>query len=266
MSSVLERSLAILELLSRKPKGMPLREIAEKLDIPPSGAHRLLKDLGRLGYVRQARDHADYVLTTRLIALGLSYLTESGIVDLAQPVLDHLAGESGELVRLAIVNDTRLTWVAKAQGARSGLIYDPDMGADAHLASSSSGLAWLMTMSDEKALHLIALQGFATEGAFGPNAPLTATQVIEQLKTARQLGFAMTLETYAAGMNGMAAPIIDPEGECCGVISIYGPAIRLTRDRILELAPHLLASAREMSAAISASPLLRNVRGRSQVG
>lgn len=257
MSSVLERSLAVLELLARAPGGLALRNIAETLDIPPSGAHRLLKDLARLEYVRQERDHAEYFLTTKLVALGLSYLSGSGIVDLAQPVLDRLAAQSAELVRLGIVSDKSLTWVAKAQGARSGLIYDPDMGADAQLSSSSSGLAWLMTLSDEEALELVARQGFAKPGEFGPNAPLTMLDLLQRLNEAREMGFALTMETYAVGMNGMAAPIRHGTGRTRAVVSIYGPAMRLSKERMIDLAPRLLAAARELSVVGSASPLMR---------
>lgn len=258
MSSVLERTLAILELLARAPAGMPLRDIAETLDIPPSGTHRLLKDLTRIEFVRQDKDHGDYYLTTKLIAIGLSYLSESGIVDLAQPVLDRLARDSGELVRLAVISNDRLTWVAKAQGARSGLIYDPDMGADAHLSSSSSGLAWLMTLSDERALELVAKQGFARPSEYGPNAPSTALDLIASLKAAREVGYALTLETFAPGMNGMAAPIISADGMTKGVVSLYGPAIRLTQPKMLELGESLLNASRELASATSASPLLKN--------
>lgn len=258
MSNVLERSLGILELLSRSPNGLPLRDIADSLDIPPSGTHRLLKDLTRIEFVRQDRDHGDYYLTTKLVALGLSYLSRSGIVDLAQPVLDRLAKDSGELVRLGIVSNERLTWVAKSQGARRGLIYDPDMGADAHLASSASGLAWLMTLSDERALELVAKQGFAREGEYGPNAPTTAVDLLNDLAAARQIGYAQTSETFAAGMNGMAAPIVADDGTTKGIVSIYGPAIRLTEEKMQNIAEILLATSREMAGLIDASPVLKN--------
>ena len=143
MSGVLERTLGILELLSRHGEGLELAAIADQLDIPRSGTHRLLADLARCGYVRQTRDHGDYILTTKLVAMGLTYLSNSGIVDIAQPLLNHLAEVSGELARLSVVDGERLTWVARAQGARQGLRYDPDIGSDARLSCSSSGWAWL---------------------------------------------------------------------------------------------------------------------------
>jgi len=258
MSSIMQKTLRTLELLSYNPEGLGPREVADALDIPASGAHRLLNELVTLGYVRQEKDRGAYALTTRLISLGLRFMSESGIVDVAQPALDRLARESGELVRLGIIDGKRLTWVAKSQGARNGLIYDPDMGAEAHLASSSSGLAWLMTLSDERALEVAAYQGFASEGAFGPNAPTTVVELLAALERARHLGFALTIETYALGMNGMAAPIRGKGGEAQAVVSVYGPAIRMTEARMLELGEPLLATADELADALKVSPLLRH--------
>ncbi|HEY0918316.1 IclR family transcriptional regulator [Devosia sp.] len=261
MSGVLERTLEILELLARNPNGLPLREIAEKLDIPPSGAHRLLRELARLNYVRQEREQADYVLTTRLVSLALGFLSASGIVDLAQPVLDRLAQQSGELVRLAVVDGDRLTWVAKAQGARTGLRYDPDMGAEAHLASSASGHAWLMTLPDEKALELVASQGFGTAKDRGPNAPLSTTKLLRFLKSARARGFSIAQETFTSGMTGLAAPVRSTEGPAVGVISIYGPTLRLGENRQQDLGEELMAAADELALSSTISPVFRRNSG-----
>ena len=80
--------------------------------------------------------------------MGLSFLSKTGVVDIAQPVIDRLAEATEELVRLAIVDGQRLTLVAKAQGARSGLRYDPDMGIELQLSCSAAGHAWLMTLPE----------------------------------------------------------------------------------------------------------------------
>src|SRR5688572_5018333 len=120
-TGTLPRSLRILETLALHPEGMPLAAISGELELPRSACHRLLGELAACGYVRQLRDHGDYALTTKLAAVGLHYLGASGIVDLAQPIIDRLADTTGELVRLAIVDGDRLTFVAKAQGARFGL-------------------------------------------------------------------------------------------------------------------------------------------------
>ncbi len=256
MASTLERSLSILEYLAQRPTGKTLSTMAEELALPLSACHRLLGDLVRCGYVRQTRDHGDYALTTKLAALGLSYLGGSGIVELAQPVIDRLAEASGELVRLAIVDGDRLTFVAKAQGARFGLRYDPDMGIDVRLSCSAAGHAWLMTLTEERALELIVRQGFGDPRDYGPCAPTGWKAVVDLLAQDRARGVSQMHEMYAPGMSAMAAPVRRPGEAATGVITIAGPAIRLTAQRMEELGAPLLAAAEELALATAASPIL----------
>ena len=146
MSLALDRGLTLLEHLAGHPDGLPLAQMASELDIPLSACHRLLAELQRRGYVRQARRQGDYLLTTKVASLGLGYLSSAGTVDIAQPLLERLAQKSGELVRFSIVDEDRLTWVAKAQGSSSALRYDPDMGMPVVLHATATGRAWLAAL------------------------------------------------------------------------------------------------------------------------
>src|SRR3982751_832688 len=223
-TGTVDRVLRILETLASQPEGLPLAALADELNVPRSACHRLLADLVRCGYVRQLREMGDYTLTTRLPALGLSFLGAAGIVDIAQPIIDRLAEESGELVRLALVDGDRLTFVAKAQGARAGLRYDPDMGIDVRLSCSAGGHAWLMTLSEERALEIVSKQGFGDPKHYGPNAPTTVKALQRLLQDDRKQGFATINEMYSPGMTAMAAPVQRKGAAAIGVITIAGPA------------------------------------------
>jgi len=254
MSLALERGLALLEQLCGQPEGMPLTVLADALDIPRSACHRLLVELQRSGYVRQVQEQGNYLLTSKLASLGLNFLSSYGIVDIAEPLLDRLARESGELVRLAIVDDDRLTWVAKAQGTRAGLRYDPDMGMDARLSCTASGHAWLFTLSDERVLELVSKQGFGSQKDYGPKAPTTVKALLGFLHAARVRGYALIDEVFAPGMTAMAAPVMRGN-QAIGVISIAGPRQRLTVDRLQAMAPTLLAATAELGPISRASTL-----------
>ncbi len=259
MSGVLERTLGILELLAQHGEGLELATIADRLNIPRSGVHRLLTDLVRCGYVRQTRGHGDYVLTTKLVAMGLSYLSHSGIVDIAQPLLDRLAEQSGELVRLSVVDGARLTWVARAQGARAGLRYDPDMGSDARLSCSAAGIAWMSALPDDEGLALVAQQGLGKAQEYGPRAPASMQEVLNQVQLAREQGYSVMCETYAVGLNAMAAPVRLAGQKPLGVVSIAGPTVRFTEERMRSLAAEILATAAQLAAASGASPFFSQV-------
>ncbi|TDF82020.1 IclR family transcriptional regulator [Pseudomonas sp. H9] len=253
--SQIERAFSLLERLTSEPRGLPMQTLAEELDIPKSATHRMLAELMRLGYVRQNPESQRYHLSTRLVAMGFRYLGSSG-ADIVQPILDRLAQQSGELVRLGVIDGDRQTWIAKAQGARSGLRYDPDMGRDAPLFYTASGHAWLSSLSDAQALLLVERQGIAEPEAFGPNAPRSNAELLERLRLAREHGYAWVIESSAVGTSALAAVVRNPvDGHAVGVLSIAGPSARMSEARLHELAPILLAAAAELSAASPASEL-----------
>lgn len=255
MSGVMQRTLAILERLAENVEGVPLATLADELNIPRSAAHRLLIELGEQGYVRQSRERGDYMLTTKIVSLGLNYLKDSGVVDLSQPIMDRLAEATGELVRLGVVDVDHLTWVSLSQGARSGLRYDPDQGMDARLSCTSSGHAWLSTLSDDDALALVSKQGLGKPGDYGPRAPATSTALLKAVRQARKLGYALTVDTYAQGVSAMSAPITRRGKGTVGVLVISGPSVRLTETKMQSLVPELLAASADIARAAGSSPL-----------
>ena len=253
--SQIERVFSLLESLAGDPQGVPMQTLAEQLEIPKSATHRLLAELIRLGYVRQNPENLRYHLSTRLVALGFRYLAGSG-ADIVQPVLDRLARETGELVRLGVTQGERQVWIAKSQGARSGLRYDPDMGRDAPLFYTASGHAWLACMSDAEALSLVERQAAQLPADVGPNAPRSNIELLERLRMAREQGYAWVEESSAVGTSAIAAVVRHPlNGRVIGVLSIAGPSARMPGARLHELAPTLLKYAQELSAASQASEL-----------
>lgn len=254
MSVALDRGLALIERLAGQPEGMALSALADELLIPHGACHRLLQQLQQRGWVRQARAQGPYLLTTRVASLGLAFLSSAGLVDIAEPLLERLAQASGELVRLSVIDDDRLTWVAKAQGTRKGVRYDPDMGQDARLSCTASGHAWLLTLSDERALALVSAQGFGAPKDYGPQAPTTVQALLGYLQAARARGHAQIDEVFAPGMAAIAAPVLR-RGVATAVISIAGPRTRLTAERMQALAPALLAAAAELGPMSHGSAL-----------
>jgi IclR family acetate operon transcriptional repressor len=248
-SGLVGRALRILECLVEEPGGVGLQALAEKMQIPMPSVHRLLGELARHGYALQIPGAQKYRLTTKLVSLGFQSLSANGIVELAQPILDQLALTSKELVRLAIVDGMRLTWIAKAQGAGSGLRYDPDMGREAALYCTSAGHAWLAYLEEEKALQIVLHQGFGKLNEHGPNAPRTISELVIRLRETRERGYAVVVDSGAVGTSAMGAPITSAQtGKVVGTVTIAGPSARFGKSRMTELAPDLLSAAAKLCA------------------
>ncbi|GAB2587819.1 IclR family transcriptional regulator [Nitrincola alkalisediminis] len=256
MSSALNRALSLLEYMVMCPMGATVSDIAKTLDMPISGVHRLLKELESIGYVRQNRNMGEYELTIKLASLGLAFLGQTGIADISQPILDGLAAKCGELVRLSLADGEQLIWVGVAQGATSGLRYDPgsEQGQVVHLASSAGGQAWLAEMSDEEAIARVMKQGLLKPLQPGQSAPTTVKDLLSVLAEVRTQGYSRNADSFLAGMAAMAKVIHSPStGAPIGVVSIAGPSVRLTLQRMETLVPALYDAAKELGEASRAS-------------
>ncbi|WP_309848325.1 MULTISPECIES: IclR family transcriptional regulator [unclassified Caballeronia] len=257
MSAVAERILRVLEELANSPEGKTLSELSTSLDLPITATHRLLADLMEQDYVRKDERRGEFTLTMKMPSLGLRFLSAGGVVDIAQPILERLASTSGELVRLAIVDGEQLIYVAKAQGARQGIRYDPEMGRPVTLSCSAAGMIWLAGKSDEEVMRLVSKQGFGVPSDFGPHAPTTFKALIPHIDAARANGYATTHDMFLPAMSSMATTVHAENGEVRAILIIAGPMSRLTDAKMKELVPSLMSTSKELSEASGVSPMLR---------
>ncbi|TCV69304.1 IclR family transcriptional regulator [Neorhizobium sp. S3-V5DH] len=262
LGDFVDRVMEIIELLADKPAGMKLSEIAQQLDMPKSAAHRLLNSLCQRGFVVQDEMSQRYCMTVKLAAVGLRFLSASGTSDICQPSLDRLARHTGELVRLAVVHDDGLLWIAKAQGSSSPLRYDPYLGNPVDLHSTSVGKAWLVTLDEEVAVALVNSKGFKTTVGSGRPIAHDEASLRAELEVTRKRGYGVSIEEGELGTSAMAqAILVGRDRAAVGVISIAGPAARLTRERMEEFAPVLDAIAVEIAELWPARQVVNLVNG-----
>src|SRR2546430_1891983 len=119
VNPLLERCFQFIEFLAEEPRAYRLGVISERLGLQKGAAHRLLAALCDMGWVEQEPETGFYRLTLRLAIMGQRVLLATRIPDLTRPVLQKLAEETQELVRMAIVEGERLSWGAFVQGRRT---------------------------------------------------------------------------------------------------------------------------------------------------
>ena len=245
-----ERCLGIIELLADGAREMPLGEIAERLDLPKSGTHRLLATLVELGWAEQHEETGFYRLTMRLAVLGQRFYAASGLPDICQPVLDRFAHDCREFARLAVVDGNSLVWIAHAQGATGGLLYQPaETTGTVPLYATASGKAWLATLDVNDAVQRVAREGgFNHADRYGPNVVRSIEALLKELRATARRGYGLALNEAEPGVTALAAAIRSRSGEASvGTVSIAGPSARMTETRVRELAPLVTQCATELS-------------------
>ncbi len=242
MTAVLERAFGIVETLVGHPTGLSLGTIARQLEIPKSAAHRLLTELVDLGYVRQDAASGDYIVGLPVVSLGLRHLRSISLVEAATHALVELADASGELARLAIFDGESLLWVAKRQGARPGLRYDPDSGEEVMLANTATGIAWLSSLPDDEVTRRVDAQR-RRRGDDG----VTSSELDALLDLARRQRFAYADSTYEVGLAGVAVAIAEPGRPARAVLSVAGPSLRFGISEAEALVPKMTEFAQDLA-------------------
>lgn len=237
-----ERAFDIVEMLADESDGLSLAEIARRLDVNKAIAVKLLTTLEGLGFVW--RDHVAqrYQLTYRISNLGLRQLQQSRLLDQCTPVLKALAEESGELVRLAIVEQgERITWVYAIVGAKRSVQIDPNYSLQIDLTTHAIAKAWLSTLPVARALQLLKARIPDTRAS---RSKTDLARLETELAQAARRGFATNFEQSEPGVVAIAAPIIvsnlQSESECVGAVSLAAPTNRMSAGEIETLAPKLL--------------------------
>lgn len=249
VKSQIERCVEVIELLAASGAPVPLGSIAERVEMPKSATHRMLAQLAVAGWARQDADTGFYALTMKMTIAGQLFLRRTGLPDIYQPLLDELAAETEAFARIAVLESGKLTWIGHAQGARAGLLYEPDLTVDVRLNVTATGKAWLACLSDEEAMRLIMAQGIGTPERFGPKARTTIGSILDELGRTRARGWALTVEEAEAGVVAIAAAIRDPADttQVVGTVSVAGPVARITPERYEKIARAVTATARQLS-------------------
>ena len=245
----LRRSLQLMELMSEGATYWSLAEISRSLGVNKAIVLRLIDELRATGFVYRDDMTGDYVLTYKLSNLGLRKLAKTRILDQSSGVLRELANETGELVRLGVIEfGKRVTWVLAFVGARRTLHIDPNYRLDVQLNTHAAGKAWLYTLEPSAAWTILQEAGIEQ---CTPHSKTTRQLIQADLDLSRERGFAMSYEENELHVGAIAAPIQvrQPSGQmaCVGVVSVAAPTSRMSEQDLMGLAPALLNGVAKLS-------------------
>ena len=147
-ATTLARGLSVLRAFRPTDGGLGNAEIAERTGLPKSTVSRLTYTLHALGYLTHARHGDRYRPGPALLALGNVAAASISFVEIAGPIMQRLADETGTLSLLAVRDRDKLllTKAWRPIGVSSIWL---DVGHRLPLTGTSSGRCFLAALSDE---------------------------------------------------------------------------------------------------------------------
>jgi IclR family transcriptional regulator, acetate operon repressor len=238
----LDRGLALLEIIAQAD-GLSLTSIAQRAGIAPSTAHRILVTLKAAGFVQCDEARGGYLIGVKAFKIGSSFLRNRKLVDVSRGVMRDLMTASGETANLGIENDGSVVFISQLESHHAIRAFHRP-GARGPLHASSLGkaiLAWLPEPEVTKLLHRIGLPKLTERTIIAPEVLLADLALI------RRRGWAVDDEERADGLRCAGAPVFNEHAEVIGALSVSGPTIRMTDERLGELGPLVKRAAADLT-------------------
>jgi len=243
---VLDRALAILDLLAEHGGKLGATELAARLDLHKSTRHRSLAVLERNCYMEKSPANGRYRLGWKLIDLGMRAVSRMDVRELARPELERLMEETGETAHLGVLRKGEVVSLANVQSRRS-LRTPATVGQRSPTHCSSQGKVMLAHLSQEDLSEFVRTYGLK---AYTGNTLTRFAALRAELKRVRQRGYAVDNEEFEEGLKCVGAPVRDHSGTVVAAISIAGPASRLSRDRVPALVHSVASAASRLSVLL----------------
>jgi DNA-binding IclR family transcriptional regulator len=217
---------AALDLLGyfSSAEELGVTEIARRMGVAKSTAHRLLTTLCAGGFVERDAGTGRYRLGMKLYELGQLAVSRSRIHQTAVPMLAELHELTGGTVHLAIPDGAEIVYVERlvaTSSARASSGFARRLPA--HCTSSGKAIAAF----DQRVASARSLAGFS---------PLTGRSIhsardfARELTETRRRGYAVSIDEAYVGFGSVAAPVLAHDGSARAAISVVVPSSRLRAD------------------------------------
>jgi IclR family KDG regulon transcriptional repressor len=244
---VINKAFDLLDVLEAHGP-LTLTELSVQSSTNKVTALRILANLEARGYVE--RDEAGrYSLGLRLLQLGLRKSAAIDLRTVAHPALQGLREQFDETANLGILDGTGILYIDILESTL-GLRMAATVGARDDIHSTAIGKAIASTWDGNRAARIVTLK-------LQPKTPRTITDAAlleRELDAVRERGYSIDDEENETGARCIGAPVLDHAGACVAAISVSGPTIRMSEDRILLIAPVLQRTALEISKRLGYRP------------
>lgn len=244
----LEKGLAVLRAFDAAHRTMTLAELAEQTGMTKGSAQRTVHTLQVLGYVGKHPRMRRFQLLPKAMEIGANYLIGHPLVQIAHPYLAQLANASGESANVTEPVGQDMLYLVQLVTSKFIPVFTP-VGMRIPMYCSSSGRAYLSTLPDEQVRALL----LASDRPARTQFTLTKVDAImARIAECRQVGYATNCEELFLGDMGLAAPLVDRQGNSMGALHLSPPTSRWTMEEAQKkLAPMLIECARAISSTIA---------------
>jgi DNA-binding IclR family transcriptional regulator len=244
--TTLDNALRVLELFSLDEPELGIIEIADKLGIANSTAHRLVTTLMSEGFITKDIHTKRYRLGTPILALGNIVTRQSNIYKVSQSVLKSLVDQSDETAHIGVLRGFEMIYLNKIECSHPVRLLSY-LGKRNPIHCTSTGQILLAYQSQSFIDDFLQkkLERYTSKTITDPAMLRT------RLNQIQKQGYSLSIEELHEGVASISAPIRNSKGHVIAAVTIAGPIQRINSRAIPSQTELVIQSANKITHLLS---------------
>lgn len=249
----LARGLRVLEAFNDGGAEMSITEVAQRTDLTPATARRILRTLEMLGYVGSANKR--FHLRPRVLSLGSAFLRSMNIDEAFTPELRNIVKRFGDAASVGVIRDRDVFYIAHFAEPK-GMRPVAGVGVSLPLHATSLGKVLLAGLSPSQLDRYFAGNALTT---FTPSTIADEAALRDNLAQVREHGYATSRDELTYGVTALAVPVHIPGKGSVAALNTSGYSGHVTPETLIaERLEALRRTANSIAHILMRNPALCN--------
>jgi len=219
----LDKAFQLISIL-KEEDGARLTDLANRTGMSKGSIHTYLNTLQKNEFIIQ--EDGKYKISLKFVEYSQSSQQQLDFYSHTKPIIDNLAEESGELVRLVVEQHGWGVFLYKSRGDRAVESSIPN-GKREYLHCTAQGKAILASLPEQRVQDILEKHGLPqkTDQTITEEAEL-----LQELREIRETNVAYSRDEVTHGLQGVASTIESPSGAVKAAIGICYPTSRSSNE------------------------------------
>lgn len=241
----LYKAIKLLDYFTLEAPERGISELAELSGMLKSSVHNIVTTFEKCGFLEKNTNNSKYRLGIKLMQLNNTLYMSNDLRKIVRPYLESISEFSNESVYFGILTEHEVIYLDTVypKGTLAGRSI---IGVRAPLYCTGIGKAILAYLPDEEIEQVIS-KGLVP---FTQNTIIDRDKLLDEMMQIRKRGYSIDNMEHEYGIKCVAVPVRNIREKVVAAISISGPSLRFTDDKILEYSNFILNISRELKSRI----------------
>lgn len=241
------RAFQLLKCFSTEKPELTVTELSCMLGVHKSTISRMLTTLTSLQIVNRNPETGRFRLGIGLLELASKVTLHADLRQIARAYLRKLSEDTQEMVNLAVLDSDESVNIDQAVSYDRHISGIGWLGRRTPLHVSSTGKVFLAYLPEHEITRFLS-KPLERYTEFTITDPF---QIRDEIQAIRKRGYGTGIQELEIGLNAVAAPIRNHNGDVIAAVSVTAPSPRLNLERIEnEISPLVVSIARQISARL----------------